>query len=61
MVIPAVSIANSLSIIQKDAQRRACVFRISVKCLMYRVGVAYKVGVICRSCGRKIEIEDDYI
>jgi hypothetical protein len=28
---------------------------------MYRVVVAYKVGVICRSCGWKIEIEDEYI
>jgi hypothetical protein len=28
---------------------------------MYRVVVAYKVGVICRSCGRRIEIEDEYI
>jgi len=25
------------------------------------VVVAYKVGVICRSCGQKIEIEDEYI
>jgi hypothetical protein len=31
------------------------------KWLMYRVVVAYKVGVICRSCGRRIEIEDEYI
>ena len=28
---------------------------------MYRVVVAYKVGVICRSCGWKIEIDDEYI
>lgn len=28
---------------------------------MYRVVVAYKVGVICRSCGRTLEIEDEYI
>lgn len=23
--------------------------------------MAYKVGVICRKCGRKIEIDDEYI
>jgi len=28
---------------------------------MYRVVVAYKVGVICRKCGWRIEIEDEYI
>jgi hypothetical protein len=28
---------------------------------MWRAAVAYKVGVICRSCGRRIEIEDEYI
>ena len=28
---------------------------------MYSVAVAYRVGVICRSCRRRIEIEDEYI
>ena len=27
----------------------------------YSVVVAHKVGVICRSCGERIEIEDEYI
>ena len=29
--------------------------------LMYSVVVAQKAGVICKSCGEAIEIEDDYI
>jgi hypothetical protein len=28
---------------------------------MYSVVVAHKIGVICKSCGEKIEIEDEYI
>ncbi len=31
------------------------------KWLMYSVVVAYRVGVICKSCGGRIEIEDEYI
>lgn len=29
--------------------------------LMYSVVVTHKVGVICKSCGERIEIDDDYI
>jgi hypothetical protein len=29
--------------------------------LMYSVVVAYRVGVSCKSCRRRIEIEDEYI
>jgi hypothetical protein len=29
--------------------------------LRYSVVVAFRVGVICRSCRRRIEIEDEYI
>ena len=28
---------------------------------MYSVVVAFRVGVICKSCGQVIEIEDEYI
>jgi hypothetical protein len=28
---------------------------------MYSVVVAHKVGVICKSCGQRIEVEDQYI
>lgn len=28
---------------------------------MYIVVVVYRVGVICRRCGSKIEIEDEYV
>jgi len=28
---------------------------------MYSVVVAHKVGVICKSCGERIEVEDQYI
>jgi Fe2+ or Zn2+ uptake regulation protein len=28
---------------------------------MYSVVVAFQVGVICKSCGRTVEIEDEYI
>ena len=30
-------------------------------CQMYSVVVAQKLGVLCRSCGRGIEIDDEYI
>ena len=28
---------------------------------MYSLMVAYRVGVICRSCRREIEVEDEYV
>jgi len=34
---------------------------IATKRRMYSIVVAQKPGVLCRSCGRAIEIDDDYI
>jgi hypothetical protein len=28
---------------------------------MYSLMVAYRIGVVCRSCRREIEIEDEYV